>query len=330
MVTPATSGNYAFSPSADRLIKGSLRLCSAINEEETPGASMALTTLEALNGMVKGWQGSGIHVWSEEKCILFTQAGQSRYQFGAGSPDQACLFENFTQTALSGVALAGAGTITLASVSGLGSGDAIGVQLDAGTNFWTTISGAPVGLVVTLAQALPTQASSGALVFSYDVPLMRPLRVPAGRRMLYSSGIQTPMIVMSRLDYDFMPNPSNTGVFTQFFYDPKTGNQSYITPMGIVNLWPTPGDYTNAFRFVAQRPIQDFTNLSNLPDFPAEWYAALRWNLAVEIAPEYDVPAERFDRLKLQADKWFTMASQWDREPESYLFGVARQPAYRT
>ena len=42
-------------------------------------------------------------------------------------------------------------------------GDNFGIQLDAGTNFWTTVSGAPSGNVVTLAVPLPSQASQKAI-----------------------------------------------------------------------------------------------------------------------------------------------------------------------
>lgn len=327
---PSTSGTYTFSQSASKLINGALRLCGAIADEETPTAAMAENALDSFNAMVKGWQATGIHVWAEQECILFPQAEQIRYQLGSGSTDKACLFENFTQTALTATAAAGATSISVSSIVGLATGDQIGVQLDSGVNFWTTINGAPSGSTVTLLAGLTSQATSGAVVLSYDVPLMRPLRMPAARRMLYSTGIQTPLIVMSRLDYDYLPNPSNAGIITQFFYDPQTGNGAYSSPMGILNVWPAPQDYTNAFRFVAMRPLQDVSNLTQMPDFPAEWLAALRWNLAMELAPEYDVPAERIAVLKGQADMWFARVKEWDREPESYLFGVAAQPAYRT
>ncbi len=330
MAAPITSGTYTYTQSVYKIMCGSLRLCGVIADEETPTSAQAENTMDSLNAMVKGWSASGIHVWCEEECILFLQPNQAQYQLGVGSPDNACLYRDYSQSALTVTAASGATSVTLANAANLTAGAYIGIQLDAGTNFWTTISGAPAGNVVTLTSPLPSQVTSGAISFSYVTPLMRPLRVPEGRRFLYSSQIQTPLIVMARLDYDYLPNPYNTGVITQYFYDPHTGDGAYTNAVSFMNVWPSPVDYTNAMRFVGQRPIQDFATLANIPDFPAEWLAALRWNLAVEIAPEYDVPADRFDRLKAQADMWFLRASAWDKEPESVLFGVAFEPAYRT
>lgn len=330
MANLTTGGSYVFNQSASDLIAGALRLCGAIADEETPTSAMARNCLSALNAMVKGWQVSGIHVWCEEECVLFVQPNQPVYQLGSTSPDHACLWDNFIQNSLAVTAAIGASTVTLASAASINAGYSIGIMLDAGTTFWTTVSGAPAGNVVSLGATLPSQATSGAIVLVYSVPLMRPLRVPQGRRYLLSSTIETPLITMSRLDYDYLPNKYNTGEVTQFFFDPQQGNQQYTNPLAKISLWPSPQNNANAIRFVAQRPIQDITTLATLPDFPQEWLAPLRWNLAVEMAPEFDVPADRFDRLKQKADEWFARVQAWDREPEPIYFGVAFEPAYRT
>lgn len=329
MALAATSGTYGWTASVYKLICSALRLCGAIGDEELPTAAQAQNALDAMNAMVKGWQVSQIHVWCEEECILFPQPNQNQYRFGVTSTDNACLFTDLLQTKLTAQGASGAGSVTLASVASIQAGSHVGVQLDSGVNFWTTASGAPTGNVVPLTSPLPSSATSGAIGFSYVTPLVRPLRAPEGRRYLYSSQIETPLIVLSRFDYDYLPNKFNTGTVTQMFYDPQTGSGSYSTPTSLMNLWPAPSDNTAGIRFVGQRPIQDFITLANIPDFPVEWTAALKWNLAVESAPEFDVPADRYDRLKAKADEWFLRASSWDREPEPILFGMAMQPGYR-
>ena len=130
-----------------------------------------------MSAMCKGWQASGIHVWSEEECTLFLQTGQMLYSLGGSSTDHACLTSGYVQTALSADAAASATTISVDSVTGIANGYHIGIQVDAGTNFWTTVNGAPSGTTVTLTNAMPSQATQGAFVFSYGTPLMRPLRV---------------------------------------------------------------------------------------------------------------------------------------------------------
>jgi hypothetical protein len=328
MALPVTSGTYNYTSSAYNIIAGSLRICNAIAEDENPTSMMASTALDAMNAMVKGWMASGIHVWAEEECVLFFNPLQTQYTMGAGSTDKVCLFNSLNQSTLSATASAGATSMSVVSSSKMAVGDSFGVQLDAGTNYWTTVT-AVSGTTITVAAGLPSQATSGAIVFDYGTPLMRPLRVMEGRRYQYASKLETPLILLSRFDYDYLPNKSNTGYVTQFYYDPQTGNGAYSLANGLMNVWPTPQDNTFGMRFVAQRPLQDFATLANIPDFPAEWIAALKWNLVLEIGLEYGIPQEIWERAEKQAERWFMACKDWDHEPEPILFGFATQPGYR-
>jgi len=332
MAVLQTSGTYNYSASVITLLTAALRIAQIVGNEETPTGAELQVGMDAFSAMVKGWQASGIHVWCEEEAILFPQAAQPLYQLGPASTDHACLFDNLTQTTLTAQANAGAGTITVANAAPILSGDTIGIQVSSGTNFWTTVNGAPSGNNVTLAATLPAAAPSGSIVFDYTLPLARPLRVMGGRRYTYSSLIDTPMQMWARLDYQAQPNKYSSGTITAFFYDPQTaglGGGSYTAQNSLLNLWPNPADNTNGFRFTAQRPLQDLANLANLPDFPVEWNAALKWNLAMELGPEYGTPTEQMAIIDKQAQKWYDMASSWDRESESVLIGVAWAPGYR-
>ena len=328
MANLTTGGTYVFNQTAQKIVSRAYRLMGAIESGESPASDMMSDALDVLNAMIKGWQASGIHVWCEEECILFLQTSQIQYQIGYGASDHACLFQDFTQSYLTATAASGATSLLVASATGFTAGGYVGIQLDAGTNYWTTISGIS-GTTITLAAGLPSQATSGAYVLTYLTPLMRPLRVPFGRTYLYSSQITTQMLRLARFDYDILPNDYNTGVPTQYFYDPQQGNGAYTYALGLMNVWPGPVDNTRAMRFVAQRPLQDITSVSSLPDFPAEWLSALAWNLAVELAPEFGVPSDRMQVLVGGAGKWFDMAKKWGREPESVQFGWASQPFYR-
>jgi hypothetical protein len=186
---------------------------------------------------------------------------------------------------------------------------------------------------LTLNPPLVQPLNSGALAFSYVQTPPRPLRIVAGRRYIYqnaTSGIgigtsnEVPLVPMSRLDYAAMPDKSTTGTVTQYFYDPQDN------PLGVVYCWPTPADDTAALKFTAQRPLQDINVLTNLVDFPQEWINTLTWNLAKELGPEYDVVGDRWAIIKEMAESSFQMASTWDRETGSVLFGVAYDPQYRT
>jgi hypothetical protein len=326
-----TTGTYSYSQSVSTICTAALRLTQAIGEEETANAAQMETTIDALSGMVKGWMGSDIHVWCEEEGILFLQPGQTQYEIGAGSSDHIALFQNVTFGALASAAGTGASTVTLASVTDILPGDQFGVQLDSGVNFWTTVNGAPAGNVVTLTAPLPSPASAAAITFDYTTPLFRPLKALAGRRYQYNSRLDIPIQTWSRLDYAAQPNKFTPGITTAYFYDPQTGQGSYQSnnPIGLMNAWPTPADNGYAMRNTFQRPIQDAGTVASVLDFPVEWNAAIKWNLAGEIGPIYGCPMEQMQIIAAQATRWFKMASAWDRESEGVRFGVARRAGYR-
>lgn len=322
-----TSGVSTFNPNTFEIITGAARLLSAIQTGETLPDDEYDDALKALNGLTKLWQASGIHVWAEIDCTLFLQPGQIRYLLGTGSPDHAVESANWTQTSTSAPGNTGDATLTLAAAGTIATGYQIGIWLDAGTMFWTTVNGAPSGNIVTLATVLPSQASSGAQVVYYATGLIRPLKVPAGRRYQFSvpggQPIETPMVVMSRIDYANVPNKTTPGTPTQYFFDPQLN-------LAVMNIWPAPSNDTVAMKFTAQRPLQDFVTQANTSDLPQEWVSCLRFNLAVELAPEYDCPAERFTIIKGLAEEKLAMCKAWDREPESVMFGVAYDPTSRT
>ena len=332
MAVVATSGSYSFTQSAFDLICAALRLTQTINEEETPTGAQLTNSLAAFNAMVKGWQVSGIHVWCEEEAILFPQPNQVLYSVGSTSADHLTLWDSLSQTFLAMTAASGAGSVTVNNAAGFVTGNQIGIQLDSGVNFWTTVSGPPSGNVVSLASALPSQASASAtqMCWSYAMPLVRPLRMYTGRRYVYSSGIENPLIMLARADYQNLPNKYNTGTITQCFFDPQQGQGSYSNPLAQISLWPSPVDYFSGLRMTLQRPIQDLSNQANMPDFPIEWTAALKWNLAQEIGPELSTPTDQMQIINQMAQTWFSRIQMWDREPEGVRFGVAFEPGYAT
>lgn len=317
----ATSGTSAFNFTRDQIIRTALRKVGAFQSGETPDAGSVNDAADCLNMMVKEWDTLGIHLWTESEGILFLQPSQIQYAMGPTATDQATQTNppNYIQTALLVAAAASASTIQVTSIVGMLNGDHIGIVLTSGVVFWTTINGVPSGSTITLAAILPSAAAIGNTVFDYTTSILRPLRIVDARRFVTASGIETGMIKLSRLDYRDLPNKTNTGVPTSYFYDPLGG----ASANGIFYVWPAPIDASSAIKFTWYRQIQDFNNPGDNPDFPNEWINALVWNLAAELAPEYDLTGQRFALLKSQADAKLQMVFGWDRESESIYFGPA-------
>ncbi|NVN13666.1 hypothetical protein HUK84_21425, partial [Nguyenibacter vanlangensis] len=158
---------------------------------------------------------------------------------------------------------------------------------------------------------------------AYAAPFARPLRVIGARAVTLATGAETPLIPMSRLDYANLSGKTvPNGPPAQYFYDPQLGS-------GVLSLFPAPSNGLTAVTFTCQRPLQDVANAANTADVPQEWVSALRFALAVELAPEYDCPAPRFEMLKAMAAEKFAGVSQWDLEPAGTTTTPFGQPLYQ-
>lgn len=317
-----TSGTYSFSYGRDQIIRAAYRKIGAIEAGEIPSAEMTLDGADALNMMVKEWEATGIHVWTEVEGFLFVQPGQIQYSISTGSSDSSTTATPIVTSvsSITGTAL------VVASGVGIASTNYIGIQLASGGLFWTTVS-LVSGNSITLAAGPPTTVTSGAIVYSYPPNTgtsstsnhigigIKPLRIPQGRRVYYPSNTFTQMRPMSRQDYFDQPNKNSPGTITQFYYSPRqTAGQVY--------LWPSPPDVFSVFEFTWLRPIQDFDVAGDTPDLPQEWISTLVYNLAIEMAPEYGVPQDVYAMVKSAAAEKLDRLMGWDREDQSVQFGV--------
>jgi hypothetical protein len=315
-----TSGTATFNLNFFQIATTALLNVQAIQDGETPGASMLTDASNRLNMIVKTLNATGLHIWTESEATLFLQPGQASYTLGAGSTDHCADVTTaaFTSTTLAASAASSASSISVTSATGFTASYNVGIVLDSGSLFWTTQNGAASGTTINLNSPLTGSASAGNAVYTYQSNIIRPLRVVSGRRLAFNGGIETQMIQMSRIDYRNQPNKSSTGVPTQFFYDPRGGANT----QGVISVWPAAVDVASAVNFTWWRPVQDFSANANTPDLPQEWILPLTWALSVELAPSYSVPLERYQILQERAAATLDTVAGWDREPESYLFGA--------
>jgi hypothetical protein len=303
----------SFTYNRDQIIRRALRQVGAIQSGETPGAQENQDAIDALNAMVSAWQASGLHLWKETEGVLYLQPNQIKYGLGGTTTDQSAITSTIHTSATTAAVASGA-VIPVASASGITVGDNFGVMLATNVLFWSTVTNVS-GLNVTLASSVPSAVNSGAQTYDYTTKIIRPLRIVDARRNYIPSSIETPLVLMSRLDFRELPNKLNTGVVTQLFYDPQLST-------GYVWVWPAPLDSLSKINFTWMEPIFNFNTAADQPDFPVEWYNALVWGLAEEIMLEYDVSPQRAAMIAAKAAKTLDLASGFDREPESLLFGV--------
>lgn len=311
-----TSGTTTFSRNRDQIIKSALRKVGAFEAGETPDAESINDASDALNTMIKHWQGNGVQIWRTTEAVLFPQLGQVRYSIGNSSTDHAT--ESWVETALTTAAADGAATVVLDSVTGVATTYKIGVQLDDGTLHWTTVNGAPSGTTVTLTAVLTDSAALGNRVIAYQTNLVRPLKILSARRYNFASAIDTPIEEMDRVEYQEMPNKTSSGAVNGFYYDRRTNTSGYLY------LWPAPASVDDAIKMTIARAIEDFTVAGDDADLPQEWIRAIEWGLADEIADEYDVPDPKRSRIERRAAQYLNEANWWERELLEIQFVTGR------
>jgi hypothetical protein len=296
---------------ASEIVNGALRLVGEIDANQSVDASDTQDALQALNYMVKGWQNQGLHLWTKTEGVLFLDKGKTDYLLGAdGNP--ATNDDDLLTTSASIAGVATDTTININSSTGRTIGDAIGIRLDDGTRQWTTILSIPDGLSVTIpAPGLTGPMGIGKSIFTYTTIIDRPVRLLQLRRdRIGSSSEEIEATQWSRQEYFAQPDKTSQGTINNWYYSPQLTN-------GRIYLWQTANDVDQVARFTYERPINITLDTNESPDFPAEWFETLKFNLAAKIGHEYKIPADRFAMIKVEAAEMLENSLGFDIENDS-------------
>ncbi len=314
-----TSGVVTFNRTRNEIIHHAGRKVGAWAAGETVGAQAVADFAEALNIMVKHWQGQGIQIWRTTEAVLFLAVDQASYSLGSTATDHST--ESFVETALATAEAASSTSLGVSSIVGISSGDQIGIELDDGTMHWTTVNGAPAGSTVVITTGLASAAAIGNRVVTYTTQLVRPLQIISARRYNFDSAIDTPVDVQDRIEYQELPNKTSGGPVNGIYYDRRGGANG----LGLLYAWPRPDSVNDCIKMTVARPIQDFTVAGDNADVPTEWLQALIWNLALQMAPEFDVPPNKFSMIEKMADKYIAEVTWSEGELTTVEFMPARR-----
>lgn len=227
-----TSGITAFSVTRDQIIQASLRALRVIAAGETPTTSMVSDANQALNMMIKAWQGKEIALWLNRIFGIVLVESQASYQLG-------------------------------------------------------TATSTP-----------------------------RPLEI-IELRLIDTNNNEFPVSLVSRQEYYNLTNKTTSGKPSMAYYDPQLAT-------GVLYIWPTPDDATDVIEGTGKYPIEIFNTLNDTPDFPEEWFEAIKFNLAKRLIPEYDVPTDKAAYILQMAQESFDIANDFDREHTSIRFAYDR------
>ena len=292
------------------IVNAALRLIGEIDANQPVPAVQTQDGLEALNYMVKDWQNQGLHLWTKTEGILFLDAGKRDYLLGP-SGDEATTADDFVNTEMSVAGVSTDTTLNIDSSAGMAIGDKIGVLLDSGTRQWTTISTIPDSTSVTI----PASGLTGAVaidnsVFTFTNLIDRPIRLLQLRRDTIDSVDEIEATQWSREEYFAQPNKTSQGTINNWYYSPQLTN-------GRIYIWQTANNADQLARFTFERPIDILDSTTDSPDFPAEWFRTLKYNLAADIGPEYTIAQDRLDRITGKAEILLDAALGFDSEADS-------------
>ena len=294
---------------AGQIVNGALRLIGEVDANQPTDAVQMQDGLEALNFLVKSYQAQGLHLFGKTEGVLFLDVGRTDYKLGP-TGDEAGNADDFVNTKMSVAGVATDKTLTLDSTTGMAFGDLIGIRLDDNTRHWSDIVTVISTTQVLITNGLPSSSAIGNSVFSIPELLPRPVRILQLRRDKIGTTDEIEANQWSREEYFAQPNKSSQGTINNWYYSPQLTD-------GRIYVWQTANDVDQVARFTYERPIDITPLTSDNPDFPSEWFRTLKYNLAVDIAPEYRIPQDRLDRLKLEASEMLENSLGFDFETDS-------------
>lgn len=304
----ATSNSVDFELNALQLITKSFQKLG-VRAAETPLEPFEIQDgLDDLNLMLKSWQQQGMHLWLEEEGIIFLQVGKESYLLGP-SGDEATTIDDFIATTTTADYSANATVLALASSMGMVAGDKVGLRLDDGSRFWTTIFSVNTAQI-TLVDKLTSASASGSTVFTFTNLIQRPLRISSSRRKTHGADNEIEVYSWSRNEYFNQVNKSSTGTVVNAYYQPKLTNGRYY-------VWQTAASVNDYVRVSFERPIQDVDLTTDTLDIPVEWYETIIYSLAARLTDAYRVSSQKKMEIITIADSLLDNSLAWDGEMES-------------
>jgi hypothetical protein len=130
---------------------------------------------------------------------------------------------------------------------------------------------------------------------TYALPI-RPVKIDAASSAI--SGVDSALEIVDAAGWEAIPIPEKAmqSIFLRRLYC------DYAFPASTIRLWPTPrvGGSLELWVYATVPPYQTLDDPINLPD---GYEAGLRWNLAVNLAPEYGRPLDQVVAAQAQSFK---------------------------
>ena len=149
----------------------------------------------------------------------------------------------------------------------------------------------------------------------------KPLKLLQAWNHNITSNVDVPMRIISHQEYNILGSKFSTGSPIQLMFQPFK-DYSQIT------VFPVPStveEAQNQIVLLYQRPFYDFDASTDVPDFPQEWYEAVKYGLAVRLAGDYQIDLETRKVIQAEAQQVKEIAKSFGTEEVSMYFGIDRR-----
>jgi len=162
---------------------------------------------------------------------------------------------------------------------------------------------------------LTLDTKSYTIGIGQTVNLAKPLKVTQAILHDTQTNVDIPMRIITRDEYLRLGNKTTNGQPIQIYYDPQRDT-------GILYVYPPANSSAVSYKqikFTYQKPFEDFDASTDNPDFPQEWYEALKYGLASRLAGEYGISMEDRRQLMQEALMIKTEALNFGTEEGSFF-----------
>lgn len=279
----ATSGSYDFSVTASEVMTEAAETIGILEAGESLTSNDSTSMLRTLNMLVKQWSANfdfapGFKAFQRKRGYVFLQADTSVYNLGP-SGDNASLAYVSTTMRIAGISTDT--TLQVTSTTGMTAADKIGIELDSGSIYWTTIASVTDGDTLVISAGLTGGAAIGNRIFTYTTKLIRPLIIENVMRRDVSSNdyLMDPFTID---DYERITVKGNDGTPSSWAYENTLVN-------GKLYIDIEPQTVTDVLRLTFIAPAEDYDSTANDIAYPQEWFLPLALGLAKLSATKFGV-----------------------------------------
>lgn len=150
------------------------------------------------------------------------------------------------------------------------------------------------------------------------IPSTKMMKVLQAYNHNLTTNIDIPMRIITRDEYNRLGNKTSSGNPIQLLHIPGRTTSE-------IKVFPSPTSIEaaqNRIILTYQKPYDDLDASSDEPEFPSEWFDALKFGLASRLAPEYGMTLTDRKQLLQESMLLKTEALGFGSEEGSIYFGV--------